>query len=250
MRVDWAPLRAELALWRASGRTPALWWRDDDAVAETADLHRLLDLGAALKVPVHLAIIPSLIEPSLPELLAARPGARPLVHGWAHRNQAPEGAKKAEFNHPRPGLESEAAEGLLRLRAQFGPRALPIFVPPWNRICPELIAALPGLGYAALSTYTPRAQREATPGLIQVNTHLDPIHWRGGGGLLAPEVLVAQMVQLLADQREGRSDEAEPLGLLTHHLVHDAAIWAFSRALLEELLAGGARPLDLTVGLP
>ena len=45
MRVDWAPLRAELALWRAAGRAPAFWWRDDDAVAETADLHRLLDLG-------------------------------------------------------------------------------------------------------------------------------------------------------------------------------------------------------------
>jgi hypothetical protein len=32
---------------------------------------------------------------------------------------------------------------------------------------------------------------------------------------------------------------------LTHHLVHDAAIWEFTRACLSELLDGGAQPCNL-----
>ena len=40
----WAVLEAELDLWQAAGRTASFWWRDDDAVAATPALSRLLAL--------------------------------------------------------------------------------------------------------------------------------------------------------------------------------------------------------------
>lgn len=76
------------------------------------------------------------------------------------------------------------------------------------------------------------------PGLEQINTHLDPIDWRGTRGLVAPDKLVAQTTDLLRDRREGRTDNAEPFGILTHHLVHDPDIWIFTEALLRRLLDG------------
>ena len=100
---------------------------------------------------------------------------------------------------------------------------------------------MPGLGYNALSTFTPRKTPLAAPGLAQINTHLDPIAWKTGGGLLPPKALVAQLVQHLTDRRLGQTDNFEPYGILTHHLVHDAAIWAFTNALLARLMAGPTR---------
>jgi len=38
---------------------------------------------------------------------------------------------------------------------------------------------------------------------------------------------------------------AEPLGLLTHHLVHTEEVWEFSRDVLYILLDGGANPADI-----
>ncbi len=122
---------------------------------------------------------------------------------------------------------------------------LPVFVPPWNRIDPALAERLGSLGYIALSTFTPREGRLVAPGLVQINTHLDPINWRGGGGLLPADQLIHQLVVLLRDRREGRTDAEEPLGLLTHHLVHDAAIWGFTESCLARLLDGGAVAVDL-----
>lgn len=101
------------------------------------------------------------------------------------------------------------------------------------------------MGFRALSTYTPRTTRDAAPGLVQINTHVDPIHWRGGGGLADPDAQIATLVQQLQDRRAGRTDATEPLGVLTHHLVHDAAIWEFTHACVSTLLMGGATPINL-----
>ena len=240
MTPDWTPLETELARWSAQGRTLPLWWRDDDAVAETPALRKLTELSERLGLPVHLAVIPAAAEESLAEAVSRTPTLVPLVHGWSHRNHAPEGEKKAEFGAHRP-LEArvqDAARGLARLRALFGARLRPVFVPPWNRIAPDMAAALPALGYIALSGFTPRRAPLAAPGLAQVNCHLDPIDWRGSRSLRDPDLLISGMATQLADRREGRADAAEPFGMLTHHLAHDAAIWAFTEALLSRLMAG------------
>ncbi|MGC1496962.1 MAG: polysaccharide deacetylase family protein [Sulfitobacter sp.] len=245
MSIDWSPLKKELAIWRDEGRNLPLWWRDDDAIEDTPAFQKLTGMAAHLSLPVHVAVIPKHAQKSLAVACAATPWAVPIVHGWAHENHAPEGQKKAEFGHSRSEALTETAAGLDRLQALFGDNLLPMFVPPWNRIDALLTTHLAAQGYTALSTYTPRAKRLAAPNLVQINTHIDPIHWRGGGGLVAPETQIAAIVHLLQDRREARTDVAEPLGFLTHHLVHDAAIWDFTQACLSLLLDSGAVACDL-----
>ena len=51
----------------------------------------------------------------------------------------------------------------------------------------------------------------------------------------------------------GRADNAEPYGLLTHHLVQDEATWSFTATLLEMFAESGVArwtsPLDEANGL-
>ena len=49
---------AELARWRAEGLSLPIWWRDDDAIAPTPALERLLALAEQFEAPLHLAVIP------------------------------------------------------------------------------------------------------------------------------------------------------------------------------------------------
>ncbi len=238
MKPDWAVLDRELERWAKADLTLPLWWRDDDAIDATHALDRLLDLAVRIGLPVHLAVIPAGAKHSLAGLSGDH--MIPVVHGWAHENHAPRAEKKAEFGAHRATAEMriEAARGLIRLSGVFGGALAPMFVPPWNRVAPDLVAELPGAGYRMLSTFTPRNGREAVPGLAVINTHLDPIDWRAGKVLRDPDVLIAQAARQLADRREGRADASEPYGILTHHLVHDEAIWSFAETLLTRLLAG------------
>jgi len=240
MTPDWTPLTDELRYWGQAGLTLPLWWRDDDAVATTPQLEQLAALSAQLGIAVHLAVIPSLAEPGLRAVVAGDTALIPLVHGWAHVSHAPPDQKKAEFGAHRPvaDMSAEAQAALSALTDMFGTRACPVFVPPWNRIDADLITELPQQGYRALSTFLPRRATNAAPGLVQINTHLDPIDWRGSRSLVAPDQLIATLVSHLRDRRHGDADPTEPYGILTHHLVHDAAIWSFTSELLSRLLDG------------
>jgi len=212
MTPDWTPLDRELTRWQSAGLTLPLWWRDDDAVEPSAALDRLTTLAEAKGIPVHLAVIPHAATQALADQLRDAPCLIPVVHGWAHLSHAGSGEKKCEFATKRPlaDMRSEAAEGLARLSDLFGSGLVPMFVPPWNRIAPQMVAELAGLGYRALSTFTPRPAPLAASGLAQINTHLDPIAWKTGRGLLAPDVLIAQVTRQLADRRTGRTDNTEP----------------------------------------
>tara|TARA_R110002049_G_scaffold307712_2_gene509105 strand:- start:77771 stop:78520 length:750 start_codon:yes stop_codon:yes gene_type:complete len=245
MRVDWAALRAELAIWRHEGLDLPIWWRDDDAVEDTPELRQMVDLATELSLPVHLAVIPKLAAEGLAAVCADTACLVPVVHGWAHVNHAGEGQKKAEFGALRAAAEGEISQGLVRVKQLFKNGILPFFVPPWNRIDAGFLPPLAAAGYLGVSTYTPRRAREVVPGLVQINTHMDPIFWKQNKGLVPPEAQVSALVQLLTDRRMGRTDAAEPLGMLTHHLVQDAPTWEFTRACLSELLSGGARVADL-----
>ena len=197
-------------------------------------------------MPVHIAVIPKLAQAGLPLFCADHDNLIPLVHGWQHVSHAPEGQKKAEFGHPRDTALGDADQAITRMKALFADRFLPIFVPPWNRLAGALMPELAKLGYVAVSTYLPRKSKWAAPGLMQINTHIDPIFWRGGRGVVPPDDLIAHIVQLLQDRRNGITDATEPMGFLTHHLVHDQDIWNFTRSCLATLLDGGAAPADLT----
>lgn len=244
MTNGWDALDAELELWAAQALHLPLWWRDDDAVAPSEALTRLEALARTLDMPVHLAVIPKEATPELADVVQHSAHLVPVVHGWAHENHAPADKKKCEFGSTRPVDEAlnEAEAGMARLKQMFGSRLQPMFVPPWNRVSPALLPWLAGLDFSALSTFGPRKRVNAAPGLVQINTHIDPIDWKGSRGLLAEEQILATLVLRLQARRLGQEDRAEPLGYLTHHLVHDAAIWDFSERLLSRLLAGPATP--------
>jgi hypothetical protein len=133
-------------------------------------------------------------------------------------------------------LAHDAAAGLEAARRALGARLLPVLVPPWNRIAPGLPGLLPALGFRGLSVFGPRPAPLAAPGLALVNAHVDPVDWRGGRGLADPNALIARAAEAIVRA----APIGEPVGLLTHHLVHDEAVWAFAEALLDRLSASSA----------
>ncbi len=245
MKIDWSPLTSELALWRHHELQLPIWWRDDDAIADTPDLQRLSQISNEVGLPVHVAVIPDLITPTLAPAVTRTPHLIPIIHGWRHISHSPEGIKNAEFGHRRPQAKTELELSMEGLKGSFGDQLVKLFVPPWNRISAELLPTLAAIGYRGVSTFGARNTRFATPRLMQINTHIDPIFWRGHRGLVAPETLISGIVTTLRDRREARTDSSEPLGLLTHHLVHDEDIWNFSGDVLRVLLDGGAIPADI-----
>lgn len=239
MSEAWARLDAELAAWRQAGRAATLWWRDDDAGDATPALHRLVALARAHGVPLALAAVPAWATPAL---AAAVQDAGEIVsvlqHGYAHANYAPAGQKKFELGPERPApiVVAELAQGWQLHEARFGARFFPALVPPWNRMAPYLPPYLAELRYRGLSQFGPRGRREPVRGLLQVNTHVDIVHWKGPAPRFAgEEKLVEAFVVHLSARRHGTADPDEPTGLLTHHAAQDEACWAFVEALFRRL---------------
>ncbi len=220
-----------------AGYDVPLWWRDDDAVAATPALDRLLALAHRVRIPIALAAIPALAQPSLAERLSGDRLAQILVHGLTHANHAAGGAKKAEFGPHRPLqiLADEAARAREAARSRLGPDVLPVFVPPWNRIAPALVPRLRDLGYRGLSTFKDRSSSAPAPGLVQVNTHVDPIDWHGTGSVRDPASILSDLARAITMRIDGKADRDEPVGILTHHLVHDEAVWHLCEGLADRL---------------
>lgn len=227
--ADWAAIERELNAWHAAGQIATFWWRDDDAICLTPPLSRLLAINEENQIPLFLAVIPTRLQLDLVEAVHHRPRIAILQHGYAHTNHAPPDRKKSEFppNRPMDLMLNELEYGQQRLLELLPNSALPVLVPPWNRIAPQLIAGLPALGFAGLSTCAPRDVREPVPGLLQVNTHIDIIDWRHGRGFVGTEDALDQILVHLIARRMGQADRDEATGLLTHHLVHTEQCWDF-----------------------
>lgn len=219
-------LDAALAATRAATR---FWWRDDDAGRDHPRLAALLSLSASRAAPLSLAVVPDWLDVPCVARIRAAATCTVLQHGIAHADHAAPPAKKIELGGTadRERLRRDLGTGRERLAESFGNHFLPLLVPPWNRIAPDLVPALPELGYSALSVYGRRAVAEPVPGLRQLNTHLDLIDWRDGSQPLTLSVAVERLVALI------RSDLDEPIGILSHHLVMDDAAFAT----LDRLLA-------------
>lgn len=234
----WARFDAELALWRAAGRVATLWWRDDDAADAAPALARLLDLSRRTGVPLALATVPAAATRALARDVAATPTVTVVQHGYAHANHAPAGEKKAELGPERPAsvVVAELAAGWQALEALFGRRFFAALVPPWNRMAPYLPPFLAELGYRGVSQFAPRARREPVKGLVQVNTHADIVHWKGPAPRFAGAAKSLDgLTEHLALRRRAGAEGDEPTGLLTHHLAHDEACWAFLDRLFARL---------------
>lgn len=210
-----------------AGRVARFWLRDDDAVDPTPALDRLL----ALRLPVTIAAIPAHTGAALADRLAGCAQATVVVHGWSHANHAHLGEKAQELGPHRPVAQvtAELAQGRAHLAALHGARFAPMLVPPWNRIAPQVVDALPALGFAALSVFGP-----ARPApLPMVNCQVDLIDWRGSRGGRDAGVLEAEVIAAL--------QTGDPVGILSHHLVHDAAAWGFLDALRKATDHPGAQ---------
>lgn len=251
--TPWDDLDGELAAWPAAGRTPDFWLRDDDAQEPSPALDRLLDLTGTNAVPLALAVIPAGAGEGLAKRLEKAPWANVLQHGYAHRNHAGADDKKCELGGARPAehVIAEIAVGRQSLEALLGARALPVLVPPWNRIAPHLVPMLPEIGFAGLSRFGPRGRAQAVSGLAQTNTHVDIIDWRGSRGFIGEEAALRAIVEHLAARRGGTADAGEPTGILTHHRDHDEACWGFLDRLLTHLAGQVAwRSADMLFGAP
>jgi hypothetical protein len=211
----------------ARSQTIAFWWRDDDAEDATPQLYQLLELSRRFDLPLGIAVVPKGATQDLAGRLAGEKQVAVLQHGFAHSRHSPEGEKKAEFGDHRPlaEMECELQAGRERLAARFR-RFLPVLVPPWNRIGAAGDAARRAAGLTGLSLYGPN--RSGDP--HQVNTHLDIFDWKGTRGPRARSDAYAVLGAELARRLAG---DAEPVGILTHHLIHQPASWA----LLDELFA-------------
>jgi hypothetical protein len=226
----WRPAGAALAEWDRSGQSPQFWLRDDDATQPSAALEQLLKLTRNFEVPIAVAIIPAATGKDLAACLASHAHVVPIVHGWAHRNHAGAGEKKQEFGPHRPleTMREELSKALRKMKSLYPGRVVPMFVPPWNRIDPEVADCLGEAGYSALSRFGPVPDGPVGGGIAEINTHLDIMDWQGSRGCRDHETLVGLLAEALSQSLAGKK---YPIGILTHHLVHDDAAWSF----LEQL---------------
>ena len=233
----WAMLRNELDLWSDSRDSASFWWRDDDAAEETTPLHTLDALSQELEIPVALSVIPARLQGTLPLYLHKRPHFTVLQHGFSHSSYAPKGAKKIEIGGDRSteAIQSELSTGCVQLTQAFGDQFQAVLVPPWNRIESRTYSALVSAGFSGLSSMWARTAAYPLEGLLQVNTHLDPINWRHDRGFIGEIPALTQIHDHLHARRTGALDRAEPTGILTHHLSQSDEVWTFVRDLMKQL---------------
>jgi hypothetical protein len=226
--TSWRELEATLDAIAGRGEAIRLWWRDDDAGRDHPALERLLELAERRDLPLALAVVPLWLEPPVQAAIAASRRATVLQHGYAHANHAPDGSKPIELGERAPdAILAELAAGRETLRDAFGAAFLAVLVPPWNRLDPALLARLGGCGFRGLSTFGRRPEQRPAPGLRQVNTHLDPVDWRGTRLFVGETAALERLCAVL--------DPEEPIGILSHHLVMDEDGWAFLDRLLGVL---------------
>jgi hypothetical protein len=248
----WTEVRRELDRWADNGLTAKFWVRDDDAIQVSADLERLHDFATRRGVQIGLAVIPGKALPDLVEFLAdSRREFYPMCHGWQHVNHS-RGNKPAEFGPDRPTarLIMDARSALNAFSGLFR-SAKAIFVPPFNGATAALVRALPNIGYFGVSLMPSRLERtllQLSFGLNwlpvvkipdfsnspRIDVHLDVINWKTMKAQDA-EIIVNQLLQHLRGRRLGLLTADAPIGLLTHHLVHNEGIWSRCEEILDVL---------------
>ena len=223
-------LGPELRLWAKAGRAPTLWWRDDDARSPTESLDRLLELSQRHRAPLTLAAIAGPHLAALVRRVEVEPDVEIAVHGFNHINRQPAGRGFGEVV-AEDSLEWVRAQLRVTVMAFHRAGAQPsLFVPPWNNLAPQLVAAIGDSSITAVSAFD--RDQGLFEGVARLDAHLDMLRWKGGGRFRGRWRFLSRMRRLMAERRlSGRWDQ--PMGLLTHHLDHDPATWAF----LDQFLA-------------
>jgi len=240
----WTRLAAELQRWRRAGHSPLLWWRDDDAFEPSMQLRRLVEYANRAGVPLSLSVIPALLNPELCAWVNRYPFVSVLQHGTDH-SDAGGGDGPTQFDPADPphSVAKRLANGWSALSG-FN-RRLPIYVPPWHALTPNVTAAATMVGRGLVSAWGAPAERD------RVDVHVDLMRWRGSPRFAGNRRVLGALRRALRERRlEGRWHD--PIGLLTHHMVHDDAAWRFLASLLSfEPLKNSARwqSADVLFGL-
>ena len=227
-------LDAEIALWEESGLTPRLWWRDDDTTELSVPLSKLSDLAAQFKVPVLLAVIPSLAKQELSAFVSSNPWLDAATHGFSHTNHGDQDTKKTELTENSLGRSvQDVAQELITSRKNmedmFGLAASQILVPPWNRISTSALQTLPSIGFKLLSTFT---DQKLSTDIHQINCHIDLMHWRPDRLAKTIREVTDELLICLQDRRISDYPK-QPIGILSHHLVHDENAWEATEFLMS-----------------
>ncbi len=249
----WQAVHQELSLWRRHGLTASVWVRDDDAIEVTEALDKLERIARRFSIQIGLAVIPSKVEQSLITHLERRSEAfYPMCHGYRHVNY---GAREhpSEFGEDRPlaELSKEARLASEAFSAHF--RRPPVFVPPFCRISPHLERRLTQFGFKRLSnipgktqqrlaklhsriSHLPSLPRYLSMNVPNVDIHIDVIDWWAASAKQSQQVATDLLGELRL-RRKGYIPPHTPIGVLTHHLVHDEPTWRSFEELLENLAA-------------
>lgn len=214
-------LNHELAIWRRAWHVPSLWWRDDDCREPTWQLDKLLEIRRGL--PLTLAVIPDVDLRPLANRLGLEDGVTVAQHGVDHANKLPVGGPRSEFpaDAQQATINAAVAAGRARLVAAGLP---PItFVPPWNEASDRLVEAIKAAQYDSYSIGIHGKPRDT---LKHVGAQVDILRWKGKPHFRGRRrVFDALRKQLEARRQLGAFEE--PIGILTHHLVHDEKAWRF-----------------------
>lgn len=211
----------------------SFWWRDDDAVADTPSLQRLIATQQEYQsIPLHLASIPQLLETSLSPLIEKSPNVWILQHGFSHQNNASAGERKIELGgeQKQSTLSGNLSSGRETLKQRFADRYIDILVPPWNRVNATALTAIDSLHYLALSGLgLDKSQSDET---TRLNVHIDIINWKQRC-FVGTEPCLEKIVNQLKIRRTDPAHRHEPVGLMTHHLAHDSDCWKFLSDFLQ-----------------
>jgi peptidoglycan/xylan/chitin deacetylase (PgdA/CDA1 family) len=238
----WDTVRRELDRWADQGLTARFWLRDDDACALSVHLTRLHALADRHDITIGLAVIPGKIERDLVRALSGLKNRfHPMCHGWNHENYGRPGEPE-EFGHGRPlsALRLDAEQAYKVFSDYFGGGDA-IFVPPFARITSALVDCLSQIGFAAVSTgpgvleravlrldgrlpWIPVVKLPVRSPVPRIDVHIDLIDWQRRTARDQGSVAV-ELAANLRLRRRGFLPVNHPVGFLTHHLVHDEAIW-------------------------
>lgn len=227
--THWRPVDAELELWSQAGRTARIWLRDDDACEPTDALDRLVDMADEHRIAATLAIIPASMTDALVAQVQDNPLLFPAAHGLWHRNHAGPREKKIELGGARPveAVLADVHESWSLMAQAFDPLEVTMLVPPWNRISEVAADRLGTSGFDVLSTY---GWKVPTAPVRHLNTHVDLVDWRSARQG-KPVARIAS--EIAAALHMARANDFAPIGILTHHLAHDAVAWSTLKALFD-----------------
>ena len=214
---------------RARHQIP-FWWRDDDADGCDAcarQVARACRGGTICRLrspssrserrqrsPSALASEPNVVGAPA-RLAASKPRAERRKAGGAWRSSPARRGPRRARARLRPADASSS-------RTQF----LPVLVPPWNRIarCRARAARQDGWPHRPVDV---RARAAERPALGQRASR----YFRMAAGAPPAQARARLMPSSQRSWSGGSPAIREPIGIMTHHLVHEEASWAF----LEDL---------------